>query len=77
MFTTTTRAGIEILINPAHVTAAMNTPDGPELEMVTGRKYNLPREEWPIIRAALNVAVPKGWDKVEGTNSPKKFTPIY
>ncbi len=88
MFTTQTRAGIEILINPAHVADVLNTPDGPELTMSYGKKYCLPREEYPIIRAALNgngetaphstPAWVKDWNDEHNTAPRvKRFTPLY
>lgn len=56
MFTTVTKTGAEVLINPAHVAAVLHNADECRVELCTGQTYFTPPGEWPIIRAALNGA---------------------
>jgi len=87
MFTTFTKAGVEIILNPAHIAAVTHNPDECRVELCTGKTYSLPAQDWPKVRAALNgdqspqPAPSPAWIKEQNddhnTKPPKTFTPLY
>ena len=48
-----TISGIEILINPAHVAAAMVNCDSARVEMASGTTYSFPAAAWEEIKNAM------------------------
>jgi hypothetical protein len=53
MLHTKTVAGIEIIINPAHIAAAMVNCDSARIELANGTTYNLPTAAWEEIKKAM------------------------
>ena len=48
-----TVAGIEIIINPAHVAAVMVNCDSARIELASGSTYNFPVTAWEEIKSAM------------------------